>query len=106
MGWLKFLLPALALCVMANDSLPPEKFQHNAKPVLLVSVYNTNDDSTCGKAPAGYVTLGCEMTVKGIPVVVMPNPCTYPEASDEFSYAHLLCHELGHANGWNADHNN
>jgi hypothetical protein len=33
--------------------------------------------------------------------ITMPNPCDYP-AGDE--YAALLCHELGHLNGWPATH--
>lgn len=104
--FLRVGLAVSALCLMANNDLPPVKFQHNAVPVVLVTVYNTNDDSTCGKAGPGYVTQGCETTVKGAPVITVPNPCTYPEASDEYSYAHLLCHEMGHANGWNAAHDN
>lgn len=34
--------------------------------------------------------------------IVMPNPCQYPEQD----YARVLCHELGHARGWNSEHNN
>jgi antirestriction protein ArdC len=31
----------------------------------------------------------------------MPNPCAFPDSD---AYAHLLCHELGHANGWPPTH--
>lgn len=32
--------------------------------------------------------------------IYMPNPCTYPEVKDENSYAHLVCHEVAHTEGW------
>lgn len=38
--------------------------------------------------------LGCEFHS----ALVVPNPCGVSGA-----YADLLCHELGHANGWNHD---
>lgn len=33
--------------------------------------------------------------------IVFPNPCAWPESSD---LRDLLCHELGHANGWPGSH--
>lgn len=33
--------------------------------------------------------------------IIMPNPCAWPNRSD---YRDMLCHELGHKNGWPADH--
>ena len=33
--------------------------------------------------------------------VIAPNPCSYPETD---LYARILCHEIGHANGWPATH--
>ena len=32
-------------------------------------------------------------------VIIMPNPCLYAGR-----YPGILCHELGHVNGWGADH--
>lgn len=34
-------------------------------------------------------------------VIIAPNPCQWP-GSD--TYAQLLCHEMGHVNGWPANH--
>lgn len=34
-------------------------------------------------------------------VIVLPNPCTWPNRSD---FADIACHELGHANLWPANH--
>lgn len=100
------LLFALALSSYNND-LPPVKFQGNPPPAVVLIVDNTNSPETCGVAAPGWVIRACEKPAKhGVPVVTMPNPCTFPEAADIMSYAHLLCHEFGHANGWNSDHDN
>jgi len=32
-------------------------------------------------------------------VMILPDPCTYPGR-----YAEVVCHELGHVNGWGPDH--
>jgi hypothetical protein len=98
------LLLAVALSV-TNDALPPVKYQGNTA-AIVVTIDNPNSKNTCGVAPEGYVTLACAFKKKGAPIVLMPNPCRYPEAADELSYAHLLCHELGHVNGWNSTHDN
>lgn len=34
-------------------------------------------------------------------VMIVPNPCTWPNVSD---IKQIMCHELGHANGWPANH--
>lgn len=31
--------------------------------------------------------------------LILPDPCTYPGR-----YAEVVCHEIGHARGWSADH--
>jgi hypothetical protein len=91
----------------ANDDLPPTYFQGNAPPSVVITVDNTNTKENCGVAQKGWRILACEFTGKNnTPIIIMPNPCRYPEAKDENSYAHLMCHEFGHANGWNSDHDN
>lgn len=100
-----FIALGLAHASYSND-LPPVKFQGNAPPTVIQTVDDTNTKKTCGVAKTGWRFMACEYDKQGVPVILMPNPCSYPEAIDENSYAHLLCHEFGHANGWNADHNN
>jgi hypothetical protein len=101
------LLLALAASTYNND-LPPVKYQVNPPVSVIIIVDNTNSKDTCGVAEKGWRLMACEGAGQnGVPVLTMPNPCTYPEAQkDPFSYAHLLCHEFGHANGWNSAHNN
>lgn len=98
----------LALAASYNNDLPPIKYQVNPKASVIVIVDNTNSKEACGVAEPGWRLMACTMmTDKGVPVLLMPNPCLYPEAvSDIHSYAHLLCHEFGHVNGWNTEHNN
>jgi hypothetical protein len=100
----------LALTTVPNysNSLPPLKYQGNPPPAVIIVVDNTNSKDACGVAEKGWRLMACEGSgPNGVPVLIMPNPCIYPEAwKDPYSYAHLLCHEFGHANGWNAKHDN
>lgn len=101
------MLAALIAGATYDDSLPPLKYQGNPPASVMIIVDDTNTKETCGVAQPGWRLLACEFDTKeGVPVIMMPNPCNYPEAVDENSYAHLLCHEFGHANGWNATHDN
>lgn len=90
-----------------NNDLPPEKYQGNAPASVLIIVDNPNSNTSCGVAKPGWFFQGCEETTeKGVPVITTANPCSYPEVKDPDSYAHLMCHEFGHANGWNSTHDN
>ncbi len=53
---------------------------------------------SCGGQAPGWTIFGCYDPDKD--VLVMPNPCYYPEAGTIGSYAHLMCHEKAHKNGW------
>jgi len=33
--------------------------------------------------------------------IIAPNPCSFPDTD---AYARILCHEIGHANGWPSTH--
>lgn len=98
------ILSALVAFGLINSGLPPIQYQGNSVSVLQ-TVDNPNTEENCGKAPEGSVILACTHTDKkaGVSTVTMPNPCLF--ADTEF-YAKLLCHELGHVNGWNRTHDN
>ena len=88
---------AAALQLAAHSTLlsegpPPARYRANTSFVITL----VNDiEAACGKAPRGYVFLGC---TRGR-TVYMPNPCTTRE-----SFARILCHEAGHVNGWPRTH--
>lgn len=106
---LKWTLAAcLAASMLPNDApvqpyigvmtvLPPMEFQgNNSASIEFMSAESVN--SYCrmlmgpSQPPENMVVLGC--TIRNS--VVMPNPCSHAEES----YAALMCHELGHVNGW------
>lgn len=69
---------------------PPMRMQGDARAVL-EAIEPEAIESVCGPD-----TLACMRDVSHSPTVVMPNPCAFPWDP----YAVLLCHELGHVNGW------
>src|SRR5690348_11399041 len=77
--------------------IPPE-YQHETVVVLHTVDTQGEINFICGKAPKGYKTLACNQD--GTKLIYIPNPCLVPEASNYDSYAHLLCHEIGHTEGW------
>lgn len=83
-----------------SDARPPVRFQSDATVSLQLS-NQAGIDRAChplfGPPPAGMKTDACEVAGR----IVAPNPCAYPDTD---AYAHLLCHELGHANGWPRTH--
>ena len=99
------LLAAAAVALTPNSSLysdvtPPVRYQGDAS-VQLDVTSQSGIDQRChpvfGEPPAGMKTDACEIGGR----IIAPNPCSYPQSD---AYAHLLCHELGHANGWPATH--
>ena len=85
---------------MFTDARPPARYQASATVTLQVTD-QAGIDRIChplfGKPPEGMRTDACAIGER----LVLPNPCTFP-ATDR--YAAILCHELGHANGWSAMH--
>ena len=77
----------------------PKQYQGNPDhPVSVIFVWPKDVNTYCGNdTPLERTFLACE---KG-GTLIMPNPCLYPEMKDVDSYAHLLCHEKAHINGWN-----
>lgn len=91
---LLFALASLALSI--NFDIPPV-YQGNT--VVTVHTMSHRDiNKQCGDDIGGTITLACG-DINGHDVYV-PNPCTYPEVADKNSYAHLLCHEIAHTEGW------
>lgn len=83
----------MLLLMAAQIEMPPLRFQGNATAIVR---FVTDVGPECANAPEGYLVLACS---EG-PVIIMPNPCRYPNER----YARLLCHEIGHLNFWGKDH--
>ncbi len=104
MGILVILAAAAALApgepTRFSDGRPPERFQGNTS-VRLEVTDQAGIERAChplfGAPPAGMQTQACQTGDR----VIAPNPCTFPQTE---TYARLLCHELGHANGWASTH--
>lgn len=83
-----------------SNQIPPARYQGDTT-VQLQITNQSGIDQVCHKAfgapPAGMKTDACEIDGR----VIAPNPCAFA-ATDP--YAKLLCHEIGHANGWPASH--
>lgn len=84
--------------VKDTDAFPPLRFQRDT--VATIATAGTEDvlNEDCGKPDSG-IRLGCTL-IRQHNLVVVPNPCHYPE---DF-YARILCHELGHVQGWGGLH--
>lgn len=74
--------------------LPPSRFQAD---VAVVTVFSADAVARyCGPA------LACVIIMKdGSKAVLMPNPCL---VGTDDAFAGILCHEIGHVNGWPPTH--
>ena len=85
---------------LVSDAVPPERFQGPAS-AQIVTASQIQTSLTCdqimGEPPPGVVWRACH--INGGPVYV-PNPCEWPGEQ----FAHILCHEMAHVQGWSAYH--
>ena len=101
---LQFLLAAAVATAPGftpySDARPPVGFQQN-RTVTVEFASQTHINTVChalfGAPPVGMKTNACATGQR----LVLPNPCAYARTD---RYAALLCHELGHANGWPPTH--
>lgn len=90
-----FLLGLAAVATINYDI--PKQFQQPTTVVIMLTD-QAGIDKDCGKqSDKNFTTLGCVDT-KGL--LHLPNPCKYKEYKNPNSYARLLCHEVGHTEGW------
>jgi hypothetical protein len=97
---LQLLLAAAVAVTPYSDARPPAALQQN-RTVTVEFTGQQRINSVCnslfGAPPAGMKTNACATGQR----LVLPNPCTF---GPNDRYAALLCHELGHANGWPPPH--
>lgn len=96
------LLAAAALAAAApqttslvDSGYPPVAYQGDTFGIVF---FVDDAASLCGVPPPGYRILGCHKDG----TIVMPNPCKEEYVGE--AYAKLMCHEMGHRNGWPGDH--
>lgn len=102
-SWLVAAAAAVALAPNStpySDDWPPVAYQKDVT-VQVEFASRQAMQVSCqrlfGQPPTGSAIEACNTGSK----IVMPNPCTFPK---EDRYAQLLCHEIGHANGWPSTH--
>lgn len=96
----RLIVLASLLCISNTNDLPiPVQYQGGAAVLVHMVDDQKTLDTMCGGPPPKGQRLGCETADNKAEVVVM-NPCRYPEAIDVHSFAHLMCHEKAHVNGW------
>jgi hypothetical protein len=86
----------MSALLITNELPIPEQYRGDNSVVVH---FTTQEEITskCGPVPAGLYVLGCKFNPN---VLYMPNPCKDKDVENPASYAHLLCHELAHVNGW------
>lgn len=81
--------------------MPPRAYQGDA--VATKVTFTKDPSSYCvseGLDPsAAYNTQACAIISQSRKELVVPNPCL-----SSGNYAKILCHEIGHINGWPANH--
>ena len=91
--------PTEAYNSRASFALPPLRYTGDN---IAIVIFATDVSKYCGPSPPGYRILGCQRMVQGRPVTILPNP-NYTHLT-ALEYQRLVAHELGHRNGWTAEH--
>lgn len=85
---------ACAFYALADGPPRSRRADNNARAFFIASDAEREERCRQYGAPAGsYACANPNM-------MILPNPCTY--AGDPF--AEIVCHELGHVNGWSPAH--
>lgn len=91
--WTPPVVEASAPDLMKDPPALPLPKYRGVTAAIVATMEDVNKHPQC-KAQKGWQTRACTFLDKNI--ILMPNPCNYPNDG----YARLFCHELGHVNGW------
>jgi hypothetical protein len=80
-----------------STARPPERFQEDGASIVL---FVDDVSKVCGTPPKGRIIACVRKAENGTPIMVLPNPCLVKTEV----YSHIVCHELGHINGWGGRH--
>lgn len=85
-----------------DNGWPPMRFRGDVVLDSVEFLTPAKIPARCGVKKSGQIVEACAyMRSNGKHTVILPNPCKAPAADD---WARLTCHEIGHLNGWPADH--
>lgn len=89
---------ALSACAQVGAStLPPPEFRDPSRAFIMFTDNVGRDCEQVGVQTIVLVTRVEACTVFASDTIIIPNPCRWEKFDP---YARLLCHELGHVNGW------
>jgi hypothetical protein len=97
-GWLIMAAISLAawglvfFAVAAFAQMPPRSYRGDVRLTVQFTTAR-NVESLCGMITGGR--LRNVEACANEQVMILPDPCTYPGR-----YAEVVCHEIGHARGW------
>lgn len=76
----------------SQDAGPPEPFQGDIRAIIEF----IEPDKVAKRCNGPPEVRACQSGFGDDTLIVAPNPCEYTQEA----YAWLMCHELGHVNGW------
>jgi hypothetical protein len=79
-----------------REVIPPQRYQGDTGAVVIFA----NAASIAAMCGATNL-IACAGKKDGTPIIAVPNPCLFANSD---LYAAILCHEMGHVNGWPAAH--
>ena len=82
---------------LINSGYPPVRYH---KDDFALVAFTSDVEAICGKGAPGYRIIACAYSERR--VVIMPNPCSMEFTGEQF--ARIMCHEMGHIQGWPATH--
>jgi len=80
----------------ADLPVPPEYYGNTTAKVVFMEPREVNH--RCGNDDPLWIIYACAYSDKRL--MILPNPCDYPESKNTASYAYLVCHEKAHLKGW------
>lgn len=88
----------VALAGLSINYAIPKQYQYN-RVVTVIELTQKQINKRCGiPVDKGQMIIACG-DVNGH-IVYVPNPCLAKEVNDVNTFAHLLCHEIAHTEGW------
>lgn len=82
-----------------SDDAPPVRYRHDNAAYVTFTSQVSRDCYEAGLRGDPDLTNACAVISSEGVALIVPNPC-----NERGSYAQVMCHELGHVNGWPVNH--